>query len=635
MRRGRPAPSPARPAAASPAPRPVSHQPPPKVSGLPPSSSSSGDPFAALDSRSPVPGNTNTDEFSSRFPSLDQFSLLHDQGSKFEFESTTPTSARPKDDGSSSDPNLHRMADEAFASSRSPPVASAAPQRPQSVTPSAAPVSAPKMTPRPIESLPRTASGPVKSAEISRAQSIISSNPDLKNISTQKLSNYVSTGTSTSDLPLDPPLKVSQRISQIQATASARQLPSPTPSEQSTSASAPNLSRRQEQEPDDATPPPSVSARVSSFESPIPTHTRSSSASRNSIPRRTEEDLLDIAPARSARQRPQSTALEPTSTMDYLREREASSRPQSRLATTREAESRESTSPLPWANLVPTNDESPPPAAEPTNVDLLSGPEEPQRPVEPAVTSSSSPKPPVSSNFGDAFKRFEGGRPSQVRSPSPLKHQSATPRDPEPPVARPVPAPTDKDPEEMTPEQRREMERIMLLEEEQRVEAAQAEYRKRVAAGGAGASGGAPVPQRSSSTSIQSRVQGLMAERQTNVPRTAHGYGKYSDAEKALPEVPRKPVGASGAPPSVPPKPSAAGKPVAPKKPARLNSLPTGASGTSVPPGPAKRSQPQEQLVAVDLPGQPALDMTAAERDSYLEDFSARFPSLSSMEGKS
>lgn len=43
------------------------------------------DPFAALDAKSP-PGPV--DEISSRFPSLDQFSLLHD-GGKFDFDKTT------------------------------------------------------------------------------------------------------------------------------------------------------------------------------------------------------------------------------------------------------------------------------------------------------------------------------------------------------------------------------------------------------------------------------------------------------------------------------------------------------------------------------------------------------------------
>ena len=40
-----------------------------------------------------------------------------------------------------------------------------------------------------------------------------------------------------------------------------------------------------------------------------------------------------------------------------------------------------------------------------------------------------------------------------------------------------------------------------------------------------------------------------------------------------------------------------------------------------------------EQLVAVDLPGQPLLDMTADQKDDYLRDFSQRYPSLSALDG--
>lgn len=39
-----------------------------------------------------------------------------------------------------------------------------------------------------------------------------------------------------------------------------------------------------------------------------------------------------------------------------------------------------------------------------------------------------------------------------------------------------------------------------------------------------------------------------------------------------------------------------------------------------------------DQLVAVDLPGQPGLHMTPQEKDDYLRDFSKRFPSLTAIE---
>ncbi|SPQ22514.1 94182f1e-6459-4188-9422-4b24cff0d27e [Thermothielavioides terrestris] len=83
-----------------------------------------GDPFAALDARPTVRGG---DELSSRFPTLDQFSLLHDQGQKFDFDTSSPVSAQqqPKD---LSQRVTERLADEAFQvkPSRSPGATAAA-----------------------------------------------------------------------------------------------------------------------------------------------------------------------------------------------------------------------------------------------------------------------------------------------------------------------------------------------------------------------------------------------------------------------------------------------------------------------------------------------------------------------------
>jgi AP2-associated kinase len=67
-----------------------------------------------------------------------------------------------------------------------------------------------------------------------------------------------------------------------------------------------------------------------------------------------------------------------------------------------------------------------------------------------------------------------------------------------------------------------------------------------------------------------------------------------------------------------------------------LNNLPTGGRPRSppkqqLPPGPASQGS-SEQLVGVGLPGRPTLDMTFQEKEDYVQDFSKRFPSLSSIE---
>jgi AP2-associated kinase len=84
---------------------------------------------------------------------------------------------------------------------------------------------------------------------------------------------------------------------------------------------------------------------------------------------------------------------------------------------------------------------------------------------------------------------------------------------------------------------------------------------------------------------------------------------------------------------------------MAPPKPTHLNKnttvniLPAGERDPPYPnaalPGSFKTragTSPGERLVAVDLPGQPTLDMTPAEKDDYVRSFQERFPSLTSIE---
>ena len=74
MRRGRPVKSPTVHSTASS--RTRAADPPPGIRAV------SADPFAALDAG---PSKASQDELSGRFPSVEQFSLLHDYGNKFEF----------------------------------------------------------------------------------------------------------------------------------------------------------------------------------------------------------------------------------------------------------------------------------------------------------------------------------------------------------------------------------------------------------------------------------------------------------------------------------------------------------------------------------------------------------------------
>ncbi|CAN8096984.1 unnamed protein product [Discula destructiva] len=369
------------------------------------------------------------------------------------------------------------------------------------------------------------------------------------------------------------------------------------------------------------------------------------------------------------------------SNLDFLRERENSSRqpaspglpPQNSIQADR----------APSPDLLLDTEET----SIESNVDFLRSMEEPrprksEESKRTSLSSSLGKKTSVfAGKFGDAFKRFETNQPPalETRTPSPYRvpdRRDLTPiAGSEATDGRSDDGQSLEETEDMTPAMRREMERKLLADEERRVAAAQADYRARIAARG---EGGRPTPPPTGgslrASAIQSKVQSLLDENarsSTNVKRNAEGYGQYSAAAAptARPEVPQKPVARSGSvssprpvssssslnrkstmssvpvdfsrPPVPPPKDII--KPSAPPKPVHLNKNLTSSSSyqtlrAASPPKPtasAGSMRPTgrlEALIAADLPGEPALDMTPQEKDDYVQDFSKRFPSLTAIE---
>jgi AP2-associated kinase len=669
MRRGRP------PAVSNAAPAKPVAKPSPS-----PMRVTNGDPFAALDSKT-GPG-ASSDELSSRFPTLDQFSLLHDQGSKFDFDSpASPTG------GDFKQRVADQLADEAFSQpaqskSQSPQRQSADMSRVKSAT-STAELHRPSPSSTPVG---KHSSAPPKPEEtkMSRASAIIYNNPELQAISSSKLAqptphrpSMVSTGTMTAGSP--PPEMPSRDYPPIYRFPPADHHRSSSLSRQPET-SVPGQTPRS-----DATQPPrSIISRVPSFPSPAG-HSRHSSSSRPSLEGgRPSVDLLDplgSPPSQSARPRPVSTYLE--STTEYLRDREAAPRPLRSPGLTSKFPER-----IASPGLEPLED-----TAIESNVEFLRSMEETDnkkkdKPTKHGKRSSlgslSGTKNIIASKFGDAFKRFEGGS-SPGRTPSPLKDYERRGLTPitgsEAAESRSDDGDLLGDMEELSPEKRRELEAQALAEEERRVEAAAAEYRQRVAARDAGSSAAA-LPKSiggvSRAVSIQNRVQNLLNESQKPpaAPKTAEGYGRFTDAataanraEKALPEIPRKPVGMNTGRSSAGPGPAAApparpgtgssdmlhkvrsvpsvetmvsrstppsSKPSAPPKPTHLNSIPTGGRRSPTKPQRLPANPPPimntEQLVGVGVPGRPLLDMSPQEKEDYISDFSKRFPSLNAIE---
>ncbi|EAT80799.2 hypothetical protein SNOG_11755 [Parastagonospora nodorum SN15] len=86
-------------------------QPPAAKPSASPMRGTASDPFAALDSQDVQVRRAAADELASRFPSLDEFSLLHDRGQKFEF-GQAPTPTEP----ALNNRVVQALADDAFAS---------------------------------------------------------------------------------------------------------------------------------------------------------------------------------------------------------------------------------------------------------------------------------------------------------------------------------------------------------------------------------------------------------------------------------------------------------------------------------------------------------------------------------------
>ncbi|CEJ90184.1 Putative Serine/threonine-protein kinase ppk30 [[Torrubiella] hemipterigena] len=478
----------------------------------------SGDPFAALDIKSK--SAADIDDTSSRFPSLDQFSLLHDKSSNFNFDSVKSPPMKPAKD--MNDRMAEKLADAAFANSRQ-----STPVQNETIPSKPTPAPVPKHT---NSSTPQThSSAMAHRPQPSIGNDVRSTAPAPRPISIS--SRYVSTGTMTSDVPPSGPKNSSAEVRPI---------------------------------------------------TPV---------------------LSDNS---SYRKRPVSVAVQRPSSNDTTEQA-------SQLSNQNEA---------------------------------------PEWKPEPKKLSDGQ--------FGDRFKHFENNSSSEPATQlAKTMQRDLIMLDDGPREI--IGLDEDSSDDDLSPEMRREMERLQLEDEERRVEAAQLEYRNRTMGGATTAK---PTPGPKSVTvaksTIQNRVHALLSDdqRQAPIQRTAEGYGKYSDAataaskpQKTPPEVRRKPLlsgvqrtntlpqakpavaapsshgtGTVSAPPTAPLN-KAPSKPPAPKKPVHLNSLPTGTGKPLPGPKPAR-----EHLIAVDLPGQPVIEMTSEQKEDYLEDFSKRFPSLSAME---
>lgn len=641
MRRGRPTGPAQQPPAAKPSPSPMR--------------GTSSDPFAALDSQDVQVRRAAADELASRFPSLDEFSLLHDRGQKFEFGQTAPTA----------DPVLSKrvveaLADDAFATAPPTKTESALPAKPSSKVPSTI--------------VSRAASVKKAAKAYDAKESPRTSTPTIVHPAPQRV-GMVSTGVQTS--PRSSPAPQPQKVPEVSSRPIWKV---PLSAHHNRAMSQPRTFEKPQSspslKPEFALPArPTMDSRSRSHHSQLsipmsPASSRPSLESQRPSPM----DLgtsIDRAKSANSNARPASMYVE--SNLDYLRDREM-------------APGRSFDAP---SRLRRTNssaiDDSPPEAEEKnvrSSIDFLRAIEREDHPdpkykhrrsssqhkhlhVKRGSLSSlaGNTKNIVKGRFGDAFRMFEHNKtPEHEREQPPLTptDQLIDPKSNDRNILTPIAGSeatgglSDDDrsaieeTQDLPPEVRRELERRRLSEEEHRVEAAAAEYKLRVSQ--QQSTGTKPrVPSKASA--IQNRVQSLLndSSKPATANRTAEGYGKYTDTGKPLPMRPqdqsgmrhppaiaRKPVMSPTHTPTpthqdltfpkprpnlAPPIPSASAPPVinmrtpsspAPRAPPKPKKLQTGGSTT-------KTSAVVREKVA-------------EEGEWDVDTFSKRYPSLSGLE---
>jgi len=465
----------------------------------------STDPFAVLD-RTGSKSRGPADEISNRFPTLDQFDILHEKGGKFEFE---PTTANSKEEEDLSRKLTNALADDAFARPEEEPIRESVVNRLSQV-----PSSMEKAKPSETPSYQRKE---LPSTPTSRQQTPLYQPVPQK-------PTMVSTGTMTSPAPTPDLLEKKSSRPIFRFPSSDHQRQQSSASGRAKSPSPPRLP------PNKPQPPPKASTdRINEL-------TASSSRLSLDTARPSSLEVGDpLTRSKSANAKPRPVSLH-TGKYDLPRESESarsslelSRNPYEGVLSQARAEMDRD---YDRANIA-------------SDVDYLRAKEEEElnRKREKRASGSSrhhskrsslshlslsNTKTLFASRFGDAFRRFEGGQNDQKpQSPGTedIPKQSLTV------TASEVTEPPDEgDNEEgdgdISPEMRRELERRRLSQEEKRVASAAEEYRRRVAEKGGGPR---PGPDGRSAT-IQNKVQSLMGESNKSAPqKTATGYGRFTE----------------------------------------------------------------------------------------------------------
>lgn len=453
----------------------------------------STDPFAMLDGGSK--SRNSTDEVANRFPSLDQFQILHEKGGKFDFEATVAD--KPEDEDLSRR-LTNALADDAFVKRPSPERAAA---------------SEPSGNKRPLPT-------PLEKKPVSTARREETTRPAPLHQPVPQKPGMVSTGTMTSPPPPSLPERKPSSRPIFRFPVSDDRRP---PSQQM----AAEIEKKKPESPSKFDLRPSMSSdRLSNL----------SVSARPSLeatrPSNLDADDPVVGRSKSANSKIRPVSVHAGSKFESPRGTESA---RSSLELARPYEDGE---PLQHAR---TDDYERANIA--SDVDYLRAKEEEEMSRKREKRHSGAPKHVKRSSlttlslsgtktifggrFGDAFRRFESShQDSRPQSPAATPAPDNKPKQPPTVTASEVVEPEDpEDDSDISPEMRRELERRRISQEEKRVANAADEYRRRVAEKGEGGRAG-DGPR---SVSIQNRVQTLFDDSNKESPKTAAGYGRFTE----------------------------------------------------------------------------------------------------------
>lgn len=579
----------------------------------PSSSPAKGDPFAALDSKSYDVRAGAVDELSKRFPSLNEFSIVHEKGGQFDFSSGVPASPAAQTDvkkGALNERVTNALADDVFNQVK--------PAQP-------APSSSEKLPIRSFSPSKPARSMPTKVRDISSQQAPIAQ----KVVPAKPGGIYTSTGTGASP----PSSATAKKFPEISSQPIWR-VPSQGHSRKRSS-SQPRASRAAKEAAASLKPSLPPTQRPALFQihrskSQTATLAAASSSllatsSRPSLeghrPSQLELGEQSLARTKSVGQRvgKNSDAQRPSSVyvssnLEYLRDQETARKSRSSLDAPRSHHASRQAS----ADRRHDNEGKAKEDMIEDNMDYLRSTEEEERRANhlsvhgsmhgshsslhqygsqighkkrgslasisnAGAAAGQAAKSVFTGRFGDAFKRFEQGSPKhEVDEPNLISpdyggEQAGT-------LQNLLDEAAIDETEDLPPDMRRELERRRLSDEEKRVEAAAAEHRARMAAEGTDA----PPPSKAST--IQKRVQSLLDEagHESDHRRTAEGYGKYTDSPQ--------PTGQRAVSPAKAAPPPLARKPEIGMNYPRTRQQPADASSPRVPTQPA--SAPPIQAIS-------------------------------------